>query len=100
MHDTMSWRERRKRAREGMANGSLPLTIPARTFGSTANGDPCVVCHRPILPTELLFGLTLPTGEVVVHSGCLQAWQQECSDGVSAAPATQAASPRRDIAGG
>lgn len=100
MQDTLSWRERRKRAREGMASGLLPLTVPGRTLGSTAQGECCAVCQCPIQPADLLFGLQLPSGPASAHSACVQAWAQECSDGVAAVPSPQATSPRLDITSG
>ena len=100
MQDTLSWRERRKRARDGMSTGLLPLSVPGRTFGSTAHGEHCAVCQCPIQPADLLFGLLLPTGPASVHSACLQAWEQECLDGLPSALSQQAAGTPLDVTRG
>lgn len=70
----------RQKVREALAARLLP---PAQS-GSTVRrgtGQPCFICHEPIVSTELERELRLSSGRsskrVLVHEPCLLVWRVE-----------------------
>ena len=71
----------RARARERIAQQTLPRTKPARTWGGRGTGQHCSLCDEPILDTEpemeLEYEAATPAQVVRFHLQCQSAWEAE-----------------------
>ena len=84
-------------ARARIASAELPcLEPPIRMWGGYGSGKVCVVCDKPIYPTEVEFEVeeTIEGARklMLFHSVCQSIWQLECA---RAAHLQKAANPSR-----
>jgi hypothetical protein len=72
--------ELRLLARERIAQGQLPRTVPERIWGGKGTGRACALCDKPIEEMELEVEEHI-AGELQIfhfHVLCQSLWQLEC----------------------
>lgn len=74
--------ELRKLARDSMAQGSLPNSMPAQTWGGPGTGTICALCGSKVGSDQLEFEVefareTGAAGRYHLHVACFSAWDAE-----------------------
>jgi hypothetical protein len=77
----------RQKVREAIKTGTLPRSLPERTWGGRGTGACCTICGEPVQRDEVEFELEFARGNgnggrdnVRVHLRCFAAWEIECQD--------------------
>jgi hypothetical protein len=72
--------ELRLRARQLIEAGTLPTTIPNRTWGGNGSGEPCSLCGKYIHPNDIEYKFEIGDVDPATyrfHFMCHAAWQFE-----------------------
>ena len=69
-------------AREYIANGRLPRTVPGLFWAGSGTGATCDLCGLPIEPEQVEYEFTAENGTTFdFHMRCHAIWQLAASDG-------------------
>lgn len=76
--------ELRALARKRIERHELPRQEPSHIWGGRGSGQPCSLCHSPILPSECEYELEQCEAGIVrvyrLHVACETVWQLECAE--------------------
>jgi len=70
----------RRKIRQRLQEGALPLRKPTRTWGGPGAGLDCEACDQPITKDQLEYEVQFdpdPVEPVHMHLGCFAAWELE-----------------------
>lgn len=61
----------------GLASGQLWILEEVPLWAWPGTLEPCVVCDRPIAPSEIQYEVPGPRGALPAHANCYQEWRAQ-----------------------
>ena len=68
----------RRRIRERIDDGLLPLIVPTEITAGYGHGELCSACDEPVSDTQIEYDVMHAGRTLSLHLGCHVIWQIEC----------------------